>query len=154
MSPALLRKVIIIYIQPILEYCSSVWCPYLRKDIDAIERVLHRASKMSPALRQLPREERLRRLELNQLADRREKNDLIETLKILTHAYNDDDLPNIFVRATARNLRGHDLKIRMGRWNRLPRRHYLANRVVQNWNGLSTTMVNAVSVDAFKEAIN
>jgi hypothetical protein len=32
-------------VRPIIEYANQVWCPYHRKDIDAIERVQRRATK-------------------------------------------------------------------------------------------------------------
>jgi len=33
-----------------LDYCSSVWAPYMKGDIEALERVQKRATKLIPAL--------------------------------------------------------------------------------------------------------
>ena len=45
-----------------LEYCVHVWCPYLRKDIDSIEKVQHRATKLVKGLKNKSYEERLQAL--------------------------------------------------------------------------------------------
>lgn len=152
-STDLLRKLFVMYVQPILEYCSVVWSPYFQKDIDAMERVLRRASKLSPSTRQKPYETRLRELDLQSLSDRREQTDLVETFKILTREYNVPDLHDIFEMAPQRSLRGHQLKLRMGRFNRLPRKYFLGNRVVQIWNQLPADTVCSASVDTFKRAL-
>src|SRR6188508_1428497 len=47
-------------VRPKLEYCVQAWRPYLRKDIDKIERVQHRATKMIEGCRSLSYEERLK----------------------------------------------------------------------------------------------
>ena len=52
-----LYKVIVI---PHLEYCIQAWIPYRKKDIDMLERIQRRATKMIPELRDLSYEERLK----------------------------------------------------------------------------------------------
>ena len=34
-----------------LDYCSSVWAPYRKGDIEALEKVQRRATKILPALK-------------------------------------------------------------------------------------------------------
>ena len=58
-------------VRPILEYCSQIWSPHLQKDIDAIERVQHRATKLVQGIADLPYEDRLKYLNLPTLAFRR-----------------------------------------------------------------------------------
>ena len=40
------------YIRPNLEFCIPAWCPYLSKDIELMEKVQRRATKMVPGLYQ------------------------------------------------------------------------------------------------------
>ena len=42
-----------------LEYCIQAWNPYLRKDVDMLEKIQRRATKLIPGLRYLTYEERL-----------------------------------------------------------------------------------------------
>ena len=48
-----------VLVRPLLAYCVQVWSPYKQKHIDIIEKVQRRATKMVPALRNKPYEERL-----------------------------------------------------------------------------------------------
>ena len=56
-----------VLVRPLLAYCVQVWSPYKQKHIDIIEKVQRRATKMVPALRNKPYEERLVALGLTNL---------------------------------------------------------------------------------------
>ena len=71
------------YIRPHMEYCVQVWSPYLRKDIECLERVQMSATKIVKGLSKMKYEERARRLEMTTLENRRLRGDMIETWKIL-----------------------------------------------------------------------
>ena len=72
-----------VFVRPHLEYCIQACTPTLRRDIETLEKVQRRATKLVPSLRNLPYEDRLRRLNLPTLEERRKRGDLIETFKIL-----------------------------------------------------------------------
>ena len=73
------------YIRPHLEYCVSIWNPYLARNIDKFERIQQRATKLVPELAQLPYEARLQHLNLYSLYCRRQRGDLIEVYKLINH---------------------------------------------------------------------
>ena len=73
-------------VRPILEYCSPIWSPYLKKDIKALEKVQRRASRC--ALRnkgghEISYEERLKILQWPTLEKRRDYLSLVECYKTI-----------------------------------------------------------------------
>ena len=84
-------------VRPHLEYCIQAWNPYLRKDVDMLEKIQRRATKLIPGLRDLTYyEERLNECGLTTLETRRLRGDQIEVFKILNGYENIDS--NIFFR--------------------------------------------------------
>ena len=70
-------------VRPHLEYCAQVWAPYLRKDIDPLERVQRRVTRRIKCIPTLPYEERLKSHGLIKFENRRRRGDLIEVFKIV-----------------------------------------------------------------------
>ena len=53
-----------VYIRSHLEFCVQAWLPYFKKDIDCMEKVQHRTTKMVYGFGNLKYVERLDRLNL------------------------------------------------------------------------------------------
>ena len=64
--------------RPHLEYCIQVWRPYLKQDIDTLERKQRKTTKIIPELRDLSYEERLKECGLTTLETKRLRRDQIE----------------------------------------------------------------------------
>jgi len=84
------------------------------KDIEALERVQNRATKLVPQLPRLPYEDRLKHLDLPTLVYRRYRGDAIETYKYLNGWYRTDctSLLPLAELDTHISTRGHSLKLK------------------------------------------
>ena len=126
----------------------QAWAPYLKKDINALEKVQHRATKMITTLRKLPYEQRLKECNLTTLEERRRRGDMLETHKIM-HGL--ERIPEVTFFARGDTLRrGHTLKIYKERSKREPRRNFFSQRVVIPWNALPERVVCSKSTLQFK----
>ena len=132
-------------VRPHLEYAASVWSPYKKKDIDSIENVQRRATKLIPILSGLSYEERLKKLKLPTLKYRRLRGDMIEVFKILMGIYDKEATRGLFEMNT-NTTRGNSQKIQKSRTRLDIRKNYFTNRVVDTWNSLPDSVICAKSV--------
>ena len=80
-SKNIITKLYKTLVRPRLEYCIQAWRPYLKTNIENLEKVQHRATKMMEEYKFLKYEDRLVQTGLTTLEERRTRGDLIEVLK-------------------------------------------------------------------------
>ena len=129
-------------VRPHLEYCIQAWRPYHKKDIDTLERIQRRATKMIPELRDLSYEERLKECGLTTLETRRLRGDQIEVFKIL-NGYENIDRNMFFSLKKDSRTRGHEVKLVKDQCRLDIRKHSFSQRTINEWNKLSTDCVTA-----------
>ena len=74
----IVKKPYITMVRPILEYGNAPRIHQYDGDIDKVEKVQRRTTKMCPTLKDLPYEERLRAMSLPSMYYRRERGDIIQ----------------------------------------------------------------------------
>ena len=149
----ILFRAFIVYVRPLLENCSPVWCPVYRTDVDLLEKVQRRFTKRLTGLRNLSYSERLCYLKTETLESRRLKMDLTMIFKIL-HNYVDVTIADFFTLSDTVQTRGHSLKLYKPKCNLNVRTFSFACRRIDCWNSLSNNCVTASSVAIFKKYLN
>ena len=139
-------------VRPHLEYCIQAWRPYRKKDIDILERVQRRATKMIQKLRNISYKMRLRECGLTTLETRRLRGDQIKVFKILNGL---KILTEIFLFSVKeeRRTRGHGITVVKKQCRLDIRKFSFSQRTVNEWNRLSADCVGASSVNMFKHNI-
>ncbi|PKU34839.1 hypothetical protein llap_14859 [Limosa lapponica baueri] len=89
-------------VRPHLEYCVQFWSLLYKKDLDRLEWVQRRATKMIKGLGSLPYEERLKELGLFSLEKRRLRGDLITMFQ--------------YLKGHMEKMRGNGYKLLLGRF--------------------------------------
>ena len=137
-------------VRPHLEYCIQAWRPYRKKDIDKLERIQRRATKMIPELRDLSYENRLLQCDLTTLETRRLRGDQIEVFKIV-NGYEDVDRNMFFKLKEDSRTRGHKATLVKEQCRLDMRKYSFSQWVINEWNELPNDSVNASSVNMFKK---
>ncbi len=122
-------------VRPQLEYCIQAWNPHLRKDIDMLEKIQRRATKLILGLRDLGYEERLQECVLTTLEKRRLRGYQIEVFKIL-NGYENIESNIFFEIKECKITRGHNFTL-VKKQRRLDVRKFsFSQRTINVWNKL------------------
>jgi len=124
--------------------------PHYSKDKDLLERVQRRFTRMINGLGQLSYMERLERLNLWTLEERRNSSDLIELFKIIK-GYTKCKISDFFILDNrCKGTRGHSVKLVKIRNNKDALKIFFSRRVIEQWNQLEQHMVDPSSINSFK----
>ena len=138
------------YVRPHLEYGQQACYPYLSKDIDMVEKVQRRATKLVRSLENLSYEERMKKLKLYSLEDRRLRADMIAVHKI-THGLTDINMSKLFTFAENSVTRGHSYRLTAPKCTKTEiRRNFFSQRTVVPWNKLKEEIVSSLTTEEFK----
>ena len=140
-------------VRPHLEYCSQVWRPHLKLDMECIERVQNRTTRMIPEMKGINSIDRLKRLNLPCLAFRRLRGDMVETYKMLTGKY-DEDVEKLVEKDNNARTRGHSKKLKGKRFKTDIMKFSFGNRIINIWNSLPETVISAPSLNSFKNRLD
>ena len=135
-------------VRPNLDYCVPVWRPHYEKDLNMLEKVQRRVTKLIDELKDLSYEERLKELNLTTIKTRYLRADLLKTFKIVRGF--EDINPSTFFTFSNRQSRNHKYKLTKS-YNKYDVRKYaFSQRVINEWNNLPDYVVNADSINTFK----
>ena len=112
-------------IRPHMEYCPQVWNPHLQKDINILEKVQRRATKIVPGLEDLPYDQRLKILNLYPLEERRIRGDMICIWKMFNGQIDIDCNRLLPINDGCRSTRSHAFQILGKVCKNNTRKHFL-----------------------------
>ena len=140
-------------VRPHLEYGNVVWGPNYQGEIKMLDKFQRRATKMVTAIKDLPYVKRLTELKLPSLVYRRRRGDMIIMYKIMNGLVKINDA-KLFSLSKITHTRGHCKKVSNEKAVTFVRATSFSKRVVNDWNHLPASIVEAASLNTFKNRLD
>ncbi len=141
-------KLYITYVRPILEMGGPVWNADLIRDKDLLEKFQRKITRIPFGPVRPSYNERLELSGLPSFVKSKERGDMLICFRAIHNLFG-VNLRDLFT-LNNNNLRGHSLKLKKENFNTKCRQFFISNRVFAKWNKLPEEIVNAATVNSFK----
>ncbi len=143
-------------VQPILEYASCVWDPYLAKDINKTEATQRRAARFctNKYNRDTSVTTLLQELQWESLQERREKARLVMMYKIINHLVEIDKTKYISLANCSSTRNSHPHKLQRTVTRKTVYQNSFFPRTITPWNNLPVDTALAPTLAIFKSRLN